>query len=57
MELDFQKMVDSLTIEEVGKFRDKLDVEYNIRVNRLAQDIANLKARLIDARNLQTKKK
>ena len=45
---DFQIIVDALTIEEIGMFTEKLNKEYDKRVRRLSQEIANAQARLSD---------
>jgi len=46
--MDFQAIIDELTVEEIGMFSEKLNEEYDKRVRRLSQEIANAQARLGD---------
>jgi hypothetical protein len=46
MEFNFQEIVDLLTIEETAKFRDRLDVEYNKKLNKLKDDVSQAQERI-----------
>lgn len=51
--MDFQTIIDELTIEEIGMFTEKLNKEYDKRVRRLSQEIANAQARLGDLQRIR----